>query len=61
MRIKFCINDSDLVTNLEDDYADVSQSTHIEINRNEEGLLCVTLGISDLPDIFEEELEEWQP
>jgi len=61
MRIKFCINDSDLITNLEDDYADVSQSTYIEIIRNEKGLLCITLGISDPPDTLEEELEEWQP
>lgn len=61
MRIKFCINDSDLVTNIEDDYADVSQSTHIEISRNDEGLLCITLGISDLPDMLQEEPQEWLP
>lgn len=47
MRVKFCIASNNHVFDIEDDYADVSSNTHIEVTRTGD-VLCVTIGVADI-------------
>lgn len=47
MRVKFCIASNNHVFDIEDDYADVSSNTYIEVTRTGD-VLCVSVGITDL-------------